>query len=83
MTNAEMMLYDQICENEIATPEEINLAFNVSGRSWTEVLDAIVLIRTGYRTIQDMIDADCDDYEPGYDLDEGFDPYMGCYTEDC
>lgn len=24
-----------------------------------------------------------EDYEPGYNLDEGFDPYMGCYTWDC
>ena len=21
--------------------------------------------------------------EPDYDLDMGFDPYMGCYTDDC
>lgn len=24
-----------------------------------------------------------DDYEPYYNEDMGFDPYMGCYTDDC
>ena len=24
-----------------------------------------------------------EDYEPSWNEDEGFDPYMGCYTEDC
>lgn len=24
-----------------------------------------------------------EDYEPDWDLDMGFDPYMGCYTDDC
>ncbi len=24
-----------------------------------------------------------EDYEPDYDLDMGFDPYMGCYSWDC
>ena len=27
--------------------------------------------------------AEVDDPDEGYDLDAGFDPYMGCYTEDC
>ena len=26
---------------------------------------------------------DEEDYEPDWDLDMGFDPYMGCYTDDC
>jgi len=29
-------------------------------------------------------DYDCDEYEGGWDdLETGFDPYMGCYTDDC
>jgi hypothetical protein len=30
------------------------------------------------------IEADTgDDGEPGYDVEQGFDVYMGCYSEDC
>lgn len=28
-------------------------------------------------------DEDEDDFEPSYNEDEGFDPYMGCYSWDC
>jgi len=28
-------------------------------------------------------DEDDEDYEPSYNEDEGFDPYMGCYSYDC
>ena len=28
-------------------------------------------------------DEEEEDYEPDYDLDMGFDPYMGCYSWDC
>jgi hypothetical protein len=40
----------------IATAEEINLAFNVANLGWTEVLNRIIYTRTGYRSIQQMID---------------------------
>jgi hypothetical protein len=58
MTTEEMITYDQIVEMEIATPEEINLAFNVANTGWTEVLNRIIYARTGYRSIQQMIDAE-------------------------
>lgn len=99
MTQDNMIMYDQLVEQGIATPEEINLVFNVHGGDWTSVLNAILYVRTGYRSLQQMIDAEGEeeedieevfpfeerecDYEPEYDLDCGFDPYMGCYTEDC
>ena len=28
-------------------------------------------------------DEDEDDFEPSYNEDEGFEPYMGCYSWDC
>lgn len=35
------------------------------------------------KTFSDPEDEDEEDYEPDYDLDAGFDPYMGEYTWDC
>jgi len=32
---------------------------------------------------EDEYDYDEDEDEEDYDLEIGFDPYMGCYTEDC
>ena len=43
---------------------------------------------TGMYFCRDMcvlgVDDDCDDYEPDDShLEEGCDPYSGCYTDDC
>ena len=89
MTTNEMIMYDQLVELNIATPEELNLARNLISGTWEEVMNSVLFVRTGYRSIQQMIEAEdeeeeeYEDYEPEYNLDEGFDPYMGCYTEDC
>jgi hypothetical protein len=61
MTTEEMVMYDQIVEMGIATAEEINLAFNVADKGWTEVLNRILYARTGYRSIQQMMDAEDED----------------------
>ena len=58
MTTEEMITYDQIVEMGIATSEEINLAFNVANTGWTEVLNKIISVRTGYHSIQQMIEAE-------------------------
>ena len=58
MTTNEMITYDQIVEMGIATPEEINLAFNVSGLGWTEVFSRIIYDRTGFHSIQQMVEAE-------------------------
>jgi len=83
MTTEEMVLYDQVVNMDIATAEEINLVKNVAGGEWTEVLNSIIYARTGYRSIEQMLEDD-EDYEPS-DIDSnfGFDPYMGEYTYDC
>ena len=54
MTTEEMIMYDQLVDMGIATPDEINLAFNVGGKGWTDTLNSILYIRTGYRSIEQM-----------------------------
>lgn len=58
MTTNEMFLYDQIVEMGIATAEELNLARNLRDGSWEEVLNAVLFIRTGYRSLEQMIEAE-------------------------
>ena len=58
MTTEEMVMYDQLVDMGIATAEEINLAFNVAGGNWTDVLNKILYVRTGYRSIEQMLDDD-------------------------
>jgi hypothetical protein len=74
MTQDNMIMYDQLVEQGIATPEEINLVFNVHGGDWTSVLNAILYVRTGYRSLQQMIDAESEeeeDYVPkGWTIEE-------------
>ncbi len=67
MTTEEMIMYDQLVEFSIATAEEINLAFNVSERSWKDVLTLILYHRTGYTTMEDFIMYEQDNY---FDYDE-------------
>lgn len=61
MTKDEMMIYDYLVENEIATAEEINLVRNILDGTWLEVLNAIVYARTGYKTLYQMIGAEQED----------------------
>ena len=56
MTTEEMIKYDQIINMGIATADEINLVRNVLSGDWNEVLDAIVYARTGYRSLEQMIE---------------------------
>jgi hypothetical protein len=43
---------------EIATVDELNLARNLMSGSWLEVLNAVLFIRTGYRSLEQMIEAE-------------------------
>ena len=63
MTVDEMVNYDIIVEHEIATPEELNLAFNLIGGSWTNVLNAVVYIRTGYRSLEQYLQSEMEEGE--------------------
>lgn len=58
MTTDEMILYDQLVDMEIATADELNLARNLMSGSWLEVLNAVLFIRTGYRSLEQMIEAE-------------------------
>lgn len=61
MTTDEMILYDQLVDMEIATADELNLARNLMSGSWLEVLNAVLFVRTGYRTLEQMIEAEDED----------------------
>ena len=63
MTTEEMIKYDQIVEFGIATPEELNLARNLVSGSWNEVLDAVVNVRTGYKTWEQYLECEFDDFD--------------------
>lgn len=58
MTTAEMILYDQIVELGIATAEEINLCRCIANGTWEEILNAIIFCRTGYRDMEQLIEAE-------------------------
>lgn len=55
MTQTEMIKYDMMVEMGICTADELNLVFNLVGNSWTEVIDKIIYIRTGYRDYEQYI----------------------------
>lgn len=63
MTQKEMMMYDQIVELDIATANELNLARNLMAGSWEEVLNAVVYVRTGYRSLDQYFAEEMDDFE--------------------
>lgn len=59
MTVPEMIMYDQVVELEIATPEEINLVWNCGNwKNWEECLNRIIYSRTGYRSLVQMIECE-------------------------
>lgn len=61
MTREEMDAYDFLVENEIATSEELNLVRNLLDGSWLDILNSVLYVRTGYRTIEQMIESENDD----------------------
>lgn len=61
MTQKEIMLYDQMVENDIATAEEINLVRNIVDGSWEEILNEICYARTGYRDLDQYFEAEMEE----------------------
>lgn len=61
MTQREMMIYEQIVEQEIATTEEINLVTAINGMT-EETLNDIIYARTGYHTLEQYFDAEEEDF---------------------
>lgn len=58
MTVEEMITYDVIVDLGITTAEELNLARNLVGGSWTDAFTQVIYIRTGYRSLDQMIEAE-------------------------
>lgn len=63
MTNEEIRRYDNIVECGIATAEELNLAFNLTSCGWSETIDKVIYIRTGYTDYNDWISAEDEEEE--------------------
>lgn len=63
MTNYEEYKYDTMVELGIATIEEMNLVKNIKGGTWTEVIDAIVSVRTGYNSFEQYWDCEIEPIE--------------------
>ena len=49
-------MYDMMIELGVATSEELNLARNLVSGSWKEVLTQVLDIRTGYKSIEQMLE---------------------------
>ena len=49
----EMEMYDLMVECGVATADELNLAYNLVGGRWEDLLNQVCYIRTGYRTFDD------------------------------
>ena len=58
MTTEEMVMYDQLVDMGIATTDELNLARNLCSGEWKEVLEAVLFIRTGYRSIAQYLNSE-------------------------
>lgn len=56
MDKEEIFLYDELIDLGIATEEEISLVKYCTGGTWKEVLESILYVRTGYRTIEQLFD---------------------------
>lgn len=63
MTTEEMVMYDQLVDMGIATTDELNLARNLMSGEWMEVLNAVLFVRTGYRSMEQMLEAEDEDFE--------------------
>lgn len=61
MTTEEMIKYDMIVELGIATPDELNLAFNMTDMGWNDTLDRVVYIREGYHTFEQYIECEMEE----------------------
>ena len=56
MTTEEMVMYDMMVELGVATSEELNLARDLVSGSWKEILTQVLDIRTGYKSIEQMLE---------------------------
>ncbi len=62
MTTVEMIKYDEMVSYGIATAEELNLARNLMAGTWNEVLNAVCFVRTGYKTWEQFITSEMEEW---------------------
>ena len=63
MTEREIKIYDLLIDFEIATDEELMLVRYVMSGDWEEILNAVIYARTGYRSIEQLLECEFgDDY---------------------
>lgn len=58
MTEREIKMYDTVIELRIATERELSLARQLVDGSWTEIIEAVIFARSGYRTLEQFIECD-------------------------
>ena len=58
MTTEEMNFYDFMVDSTITTADELNLARNLVSGRWTDVLNAVLYVRTGYRNFEQYFEAE-------------------------
>lgn len=69
MTGKEVYLYDMLVELNIATEEELNLAFNITDMCWLDTLNRVLYARTGYRSLEQYLEEEEEEEiwrEPGF-----------------
>lgn len=72
MRSIEVMLYDFIVDNNIATEDEVTLVTNINGWS-EETMTDIIFARTGLRSYEQCVDEGydgTDDLDRYYDIDD-------------
>lgn len=84
----------QIKPKEVLTMFELNIENRITGEVLTKRFHCYEDLQDYWQVVEFAVegtdhcriwvsDADPEPDEPTYDLDMGFDPYAGCYTEDC
>lgn len=62
MTNTEMHTYDFMVESDIATADELNLVKTLLPGTWSEILNSVLFVRTGYRSLAQMIEEEDEEW---------------------
>ena len=52
MTREEEKRYDTVVEYGVATEAELNLVKYIVPGSWTEIIDDVIYVRTGYHSFE-------------------------------
>ena len=62
MTNDEMRKYDYVVECGIATVDELNLVSNIVPGDWTQIINDVIYVRTGYHTFEQWVECEEEDF---------------------